>query len=178
MHKSTVLGPVLNDMEEVQERRRERRSSGEIELEEDDNARMRLRACVRVYSVRARPRTCVPCVRVRVPHCGLEEVERIRENRVSFRSASSRGLSPFVLSSRNPEEEEEEDDDDNEEEEEEQDKGRGYLSQIILPCPATTCDPAVNPPSFQDPFLPSFLPDASSFFSHYFFVHFLHYRHL
>lgn len=32
--------------------------------------------------------------------------------------------------------------------------------EIVLPCPATTCDPAVNPPSFQDPFLPSFLPGA------------------
>lgn len=58
------------------------------------------------------------CVRVRVPHCGLEEVERIRENRVSFRSASARGLGPFVLSSRNPEEE------DDEEEEEEEDISR------------------------------------------------------
>lgn len=64
------------------------------------------------------------CVRVRVPHCGLEEVERIRENRVSFRSASARGLGPFVLSSRNPEEEEEEDDDEGEENE----RG-GYLSR-------------------------------------------------
>ena len=65
------------------------------------------------------------------PHCGLKEVERIRENRVSFRSASARGLGPFVLSSRNSEEEEEEEednDDEEEEEEEEEDQRGGYLS--------------------------------------------------
>lgn len=122
--------------------------------------------------VHTRIHMCAPCVRVRVPHCGLEEVERIRENRVSFRSASARGLGPFVLSSRNPEEEEEDDDDEGEEDErggylssyasEEREEnhrgGTGLHVEIVLPCPATTCDPAVNPPSFQDPFLPSFLP--------------------
>lgn len=124
-----------------------------------------LRACIRAY------KCAFTCARVRVPHCGLEEVERIRENRVSFRSASARGLGPFVLSSRNPEEEDNDEGDEEgerrislayapEEREENHRGGTGLHVEIVLPCPATTCDPAVNPPSFQDPFLPSFLPDV------------------
>lgn len=79
-------------------------------------AYVRVDACIRPY------KCAFTCVRVRVPHCGLEEVERIRENRVLFRSASARGLGPFVLSSRNPEEE------DNDEGEEEDERG-GYLAR-------------------------------------------------
>lgn len=37
--------------------------------------------------------------------------------------------------------------------------GMGHV-EIVLPYSATTCEPAVNPPSRIDPFLPSFLPDA------------------
>lgn len=85
----------------------------------DMRAHVRIRAYKRVVC-----RVCA-CVRARVYHTGgLEEVERIRESRVSFRSASARGLGPFAISSRNPEEEEEDDD-----EGEEEDERGGYLSR-------------------------------------------------
>ena len=101
---------------------------------ERDCAWMRLRTYIRVHAFtrRAPVQMCVHACACActTPHCGLKEVERIRENRVSFRSASARGLGPFVLSSRNSEEEEEEEDNDDEEEEEEEEEDQrgGYLS--------------------------------------------------
>lgn len=89
--------------------KREGRKKGVREggTERSEEARVRARentrGCVAYVYMRTHVhmcvQICVSCVRVRVPHCGLEEVERIRENRVSFRSTSARGLGPFVLSS-------------------------------------------------------------------------------
>lgn len=48
-----------------------------------------------------------------------------------------------------------------EEREENRRGGTGLHVEIVLLCPATTCDPLVNPPSFQDPFLPFFFLPSS-----------------
>lgn len=79
-------------------------------------------------------------------------MERIRENRVSFRSAPALPRLSFGTKPRRVErmrytwwKKEKK-----------TNGGMGHV-EIVLPYPATTCDPAVNPPSRIPSFLPSFL---------------------